>query len=163
MLTEKIRGLVYQALALHEAGDFESAEMLFLEALYLFDEKENELYQLVVYGLGINYAAQNNYDGAKRCFEEGRLNAHKVMNIPHELEMYQQLVALTRESGDYEAAEVLSKEEIRYRKKQAPNDYEGLAAAYYEAAKLYKLWDKENKLEEALKQAKLYIEKANKV
>lgn len=163
MLTEKIQDLVHQALALHEAGDFESAEILFLEALYLFDDKENELYQLVVYGLGINYAAQNNYDGAKRCFEEGRLNAHKVMNIPHELEMYQQLVALTREAGDYEATEVLSKEEIRYRKKQAPDDYEGLAAAYYEAAKLYKLWDKENKLEEALKQAKLYTEKANKV
>ena len=98
MLTEKIQDLVHQALALHEAGDFESAETLFLEALYLFDDKENKLYQLVVYGLGINYAAQKNYDGAKRCFEEGRINAEKVMNIPHELEMYQQLVVLMRES-----------------------------------------------------------------
>ena len=64
MLTEKIQDLVHQALALHEAGDFESAEILFLEALYLFDDKENELYQLVVYGLGINYAASN----AHNCF-----------------------------------------------------------------------------------------------
>lgn len=163
MMIEKIQDLVHRALTLHEAGDFESAETLFLEALYLFDDKENKLYQLVVYGLGINYAAQKNYDGAKRCFEEGRINAEKVMNIPHELEMYQQLVVLMRESGDYEATEVLIKEEIRYRKKQVPDDYEGLAAAYYEAAKLYKLWDKENKLKEVLKQATLYSEKANKV
>lgn len=163
MLTEKIQDLAQRALALHEAGNFESAETLFLEALYLIDSKENELYQLVVYGLGINYAAQKNYDGAKRCFEEGRVNAKKVKNIPHELEMHHQLVVITRESGDYEAAEVLSHEEIRYRKKQVPDDYEGLAAAYYEVARVYQLWEKENKLKQALKKATYYTEKANKV
>lgn len=163
MLTEQIQELARHALSLHEAGDFESAETFFLEALYLFDDKENELYQLVVYGLGINYTAQKNYDGAKRCFEEGRANAIKAKNIPHELEMHHQLVVITRESGDYEAAEVLSMEEIRYRKKQAPQDYEGLAAAYFELAKIYQLWEKENKLKEALKIAAFYTEKVDKV
>lgn len=160
METGQIQALAHQALALHEAGDFESAETAFLEALYLLNDKENELYQLIVYGLGINYAAQRNFDGAKKCFEEGRVNARKANNIEHELEMYHQLVIITKESGDYEAAALLSEEEVRYREKQAPKDYEGLGAAYYEAAKIYKLWEKQNKFEEALKKAEFYRKKA---
>lgn len=163
MKAEQVRSLAYQALTLHEVGNFESAEKLFLEALYLLDDKENELYQLIVYGLGVNYAAQKNYAGAKSCFEEGRINAQEVGNVNHELEMHHQLVIIARDSGDYEAAELLSEEEIRYRKKQAPDDFEALAAAYYEAAKIYQLWGKDKKLGEALKQAAYYTEKANEV
>ncbi|MGP6139422.1 hypothetical protein [Jeotgalibaca sp. A127] len=158
----KIQALGHKALALHESGKFESAEKLFLEALYLLDEKENELYQMIVYGLGINYAKQGNYEGAKGCFEEGRLNAQKANNIPHELEMHHQLVVITRESADFEAAEVLSEEEIRFRKKQAPDDFEGLAAAYYEAARIYKLSGKNSHFEKAIKEAHFYAEKTRR-
>ncbi|MGP6147155.1 hypothetical protein [Jeotgalibaca sp. A122] len=161
MKTDQIQALAYQALSKHEAGEFQSAEILFLEALYLLDDKENNLYQMIVYGLGINYAKQGNYDGARGCFEEGRMNARKAQNIPHELEMHHQLVVIMRESGEYEAAEVLSMEEISYRKEQAPDDFEGLAVAYLEAAKIYKLWEKQSKFEKMIEKARYYTEKAN--
>lgn len=159
MTAERIKELSNCALQFHEAGDYEAAEQYFLEALYLINEKENDLYQLVVYGLGINYAKRGNYDGAKRCFEEGRLNARKVQNIGHELEMHHQLVIICREAKDYEAAELLSKEEILYRRKHVADDFEGLAVAYFEAAKIYKEWGNSVKYDQALKNAWAYTKK----
>lgn len=134
---EQIQKLTKDALEAHENSDYSQAESLFLEALYLLDDKENQLYQTLVYGLGINYALQENYDGARSCFEEGRLNAQKAGNIPFELEMLHQLVKVCRKTEDQEAAELLVEEEILYRKKYVPQDKVGLTAAYYEAAMIY--------------------------
>ena len=55
MIANKIEQLADSALKNHEKKDYEEAEKKFLEALYLLDDKENELYQLVVFGLGLNY------------------------------------------------------------------------------------------------------------
>lgn len=153
MIVNKIEQLADSALKSHETQNYEEAEKKFLEALYLLDNKENELYQLIVYGLGLNYLKQNNFEGARRCFEEGRLNARKAENISHELEMHHLLVAVYRQAGDIEAAKLLSEEEILYRKKHAPNDYEGLAVAYFEASKIYRKLGDTEKYEQAFKDA----------
>lgn len=158
MTAERIEKLINNALQSHEKKDYEVAEERFLEALYLLDDKENERYQVIVYGLGVNYLKQKNFEGARLCFEEGRLNARKAGNISHELEMHHLLVVVYRQAGDFEAAELLSEEEILYRKKHAPSDYEGLAVAYFEASKIYRKLGNTMKYEQSFKDALSYAQ-----
>lgn len=134
MNIEEVQQLTKQALKAHDDGEYEEAEKLFLEALYLLDHKENVLYQTLVYGLGINYALQENYEGAKSCFQEGRFNAQKAQNIEFELEMIHELIIVCRKAEEFDTVELLVEEEIHYRKIHAPNDFAGMAAAYYEGA-----------------------------
>lgn len=127
---------VNRALAFHDEGKFEEAEQLFLEALYLMDDKENELYQRIVYGLGMNYSRQKNYAGAKQCYEEARLNARKANNVAFELDMLRQLMILTRQTGDVDGLELLLRETLLYWEKYQPEDEIALAAIYHEAGKM---------------------------
>lgn len=159
MTMKNLKKLVNQALAHHDKQHYERAETLFLEALYQMDNKENELYQQIVYGLGINYSRQENYDGAKRCFEEGRLNAQKAENIPFELEMLHQLVQLSRITKDYEGTAVLVNEELLYRKQHAPMDMLGFAATHYENGLNYLNWERYELSEKQLELALNYAEK----
>lgn len=153
----EVQEISKQALKAHEKADYAEAEKLFLKALYLLDNKENPIYQRLVYGLGINYALQENYEGAKSCFEEGRYNAQKAQNIEFELEMIHELIIVCRKAEEYEAAELLVEEEILYRQTYTPHDYIGLAAAYYEGAMTFlssiNFKKSELYLNEALKQA----------
>ncbi|AZP03427.1 tetratricopeptide repeat protein [Jeotgalibaca ciconiae] len=149
------------ALELHEKGEYVEAEKYFLEALYLMDEKDNQLYQKVVYGLGINYAMQQNYEGAKSCFQEGRLNAQKANNMEHELEMLHELIKICRLMNDSGAAEILANEEIMYREKYVPNDFEGLSVAHYEKALVFIECHHPIKSEAHLKKALEYAKKSN--
>lgn len=160
MDVDEIISLRNQALEAHEAGDYHHAEKLFLEALYLLDSKEHPLYQTIVYGLGINYAVQGNLDGAKGCFEEGRLNAQKAANISHELEMLHQLLQILSNSEQYEAVAMLAEEEILYREKYAPADWVELTAACLTAGRAQLLAGEITKSEQYLKQALAYAEKS---
>lgn len=154
----EIQKISEQALEAHDNANYPEAEKLFLEALYLLDDKANPLYQRLVYGLGMNYALQENYEGAKSCFQEGRFNAIEVQNIDFELQMLHQLIIVCRKAEEYETAELLVEEEILYRKKHTPEDFIGFVTAYYEGAMtfLFSLNFKkcELYLKEALVQAK---------
>ncbi|UJF16402.1 tetratricopeptide repeat protein [Jeotgalibaca sp. MA1X17-3] len=130
----EIQKISEQALKAHEKEDYAKAEKLFLEALYLLDDKANPLYQRLVYGLGINYALQENYEGAKSCFQEGRFNAIKAQNMEFELQMIHELIVVCRKAEEYQTAELLVEEEILYRKTHTPDDLIGLVTAYYEGA-----------------------------
>lgn len=155
-----ISEIVNRALEKHDEGDYEHAEQLFLEALYLMDDKDNELYQRIIYGLGMNYSMQKNYDGAKQCFEEARLNARKADNIAFELEMLHQLVILSHSLGDFDIAEVLLEETILYRKEHVPADLLGIAAIYNEGGKLYLLSNHYQKSEQYFQRAMAFAVKA---
>ena len=159
MPLKNLEKLVYQALAHHDQENYEAAEILFLEALYKLDNKENKCYQQIIYGLGINYSKQQNYDGARACFEEGRLNAQKAANIPFELNMLHQLVHLSRIMKYYEGTEVLVEEALLYRKKHAPEDFIGFAATHYENGLNYFNWER---YELSKKQLELALEYAKK-
>lgn len=159
MNVKEIFRLRNQALEAHESGDYHRAEKLFLEALYLLDSKEHPLYQTIVYGLGINYAIQGNLEGAKGCFEEGRLNAQKAENIPHELEMLHQMIQILYNSKQYEAAAMLAEEEVLYRERYSPEAYAELTAAYLEASRAYLWSDELAKSEQLIRQALAYAQK----
>lgn len=153
MVTQQVKNLIKTALRAHEEENYTKAEESFLEALYLIDEKETPMYQTLVYGLGLNYAMQENYEGAKSCFQEGRFNARKANNIEFELEMLHELVIVCMKAEQLDAAELLSEEEIRYRHAYAQEDYENLAAAYYEGAMA-------SMMLKNLKKSKLYLNEA---
>lgn len=133
----EIQKISEQALKAHEKANYSEAEKLFLEALYLLDDKANPLYQKLVYGLGINYALQENFEGAKSCFQEGRFNAIEAQNIEFELEMLHELIIVCRKTEEYETAELLVEEEILYRKTYTPDDFIGFTTAYYEGAMIF--------------------------
>lgn len=142
-----ITELVNRALAHHDKGNYQLAEEMFLEALYLLNDKENELYQRIVYGLGMNYGAQGILDGAGQCFEEGRLNAKKANNIRFELGMIRQLIAVNRDLGELTTALLLVDEEILYREKHAPDDWVGFSTLYFEGSQLLEAAGKTKKSE----------------
>ncbi|MDE1549523.1 tetratricopeptide repeat protein [Jeotgalibaca caeni] len=154
--------LVNRALAHHDEGNNALAEEMFLEALYLLDDKENELYQRIVYGLGMNYSAQGNLDGARQCFEEGRLNAKKANNIKFELGMIRQLIVINRDLEDLTTALLLVEEEILYREKHAPDDWSGFFTLYMEGSKLLEAAGKTKKSKEYAQKALEYKHKMNK-
>ena len=155
MDTQEVQKLMALALKTHEEGNYSKAEQFFLEALYLIDDKETPSYQTLVYGLGLNYAMQGNYEGAKSCFQEGRFNARKANNIDFELEMLHELVIVCRKADELDAAGLLSEEEIRYRHTYAQNDYTSLAAAYYEGARVFMMV-------KDFKKSKIYLDEALK-
>lgn len=148
-----------QALKLHESGEYSKAERMLLDALYLLDSKEHPLYQTIVYGLGINYVMQGNYEGATLCFEEGRMNAESANNMENELEMLHQLILHTHNLGHYEASARLCREEILYREKYRPESYEDLAAAYLEGSRNFLIIREKAVSDQMLRQAMEYAKK----
>lgn len=161
MTMNQIKELAGRAMTLHEKEDYAEAERLFLEALYLIDDKDNQLYQLLVYGLGVNYSLQGNYDGARSCFEEGRVNARKANNVDFEMDMLRELVKTSRATKDYDSAKLLLEEEILYRVQYAPNDRSSLSATWFEKAIIYMEENHPKKSEEALIQALAYAKQAD--
>ena len=159
-MDKEVHQLVEIAEIAMQANDFAHAEKKYIDALYLLDDPKSEEYQKVVNKLAKCYAAQENFSGAKECFEELLFYAKKDKDLEKEAEYLHALAVNTRNMEEYDLAALMCEEEITIRLTHFPDDYCGLAHSYHEAAMLSLLQRNPMKSKVNLDKAKQYADKS---
>jgi len=155
-----VQELIDTAKIAFDAKDFERAEKIYVDALYLLDDTETEEYQTIVAELEKCYTAQGNYDGAKECLEELYWYAKKNKNLRQEADFLHQLAVNTRQAEEYDLAAIMCEEELAFRMTHFPDDYVGLAGTYHEAAMISLLQRNPIKSKVYIDKARHYAEKS---
>jgi tetratricopeptide (TPR) repeat protein len=159
-MDKEVHQLIEIAEIAMQANEFAHAEKKYIDALYLLDDPKSEEYQKVVNKLAKCYAAQENFAGAKECFEELLFYAKKNKDLEKEAEYLHALAVNTRCMEEYDLASLMCQEEITFRLTHFPDDYCGLARSYHEAAVLSLLQRNPMKGKVNLDKAKQYADKS---